>query len=243
VLQSDDGFATYLGSLHFLASSGCTLPKVLETPGPQDSPVVSIGWAKKVRGVFVLREELRDDVKTVTDCLRKTGKFVGLLTGDSRESAERIGQQLGIVAKGELLPEDKVEELQKQRDFGRVAMVGDGLNDGPVLAAADVGIALGSGVELARETADVCLLGNELSTLPMLFEYAGRTVRVIRQNLFWALAYNILGIAAAWFGWLSPVLAAIAMLFSSVIVVSNSMRLKRGTFDDGASDTSKFTRG
>jgi heavy metal translocating P-type ATPase len=220
----------YLGSLFFLESVGCHWPQELASAPREIGPTVLIGWDHQVRGIFNLREQVRADAGLAIAELRQQGKHVELLSGDMPSSVQSVSQTLGIPGIGGLLPNDKVNIIRQHQRAGPVAMIGDGLNDGPVLAAANVGIAMGSGVELARETAEVCLLTNELSALPKLFEFSQRTVRVIRQNLFWALAYNILGIAAAWFGWLNPVLAAIAMLLSSVMVVANSMRLNHGTF-------------
>jgi cation transport ATPase len=136
---------------------------------------------------------------------------------------------LGIAVRAGLLPDDKVDALAAaSRQFGPVAMVGDGTNDAPALAASDLGIALGCGADVSRESAGVCLTTDDLLRVPWAIDLARRTVRVIRQNLFWAFAYNSLGIALAAGGWLSPAWAALAMVVSSALVVANSLRLADG---------------
>jgi len=139
-----------------------------------------------------------------------------------------MGAELGVTPLAGLLPEEKVNALQELRlRSGPTAMIGDGLNDAPVLASADVGIAMGCGADLTREAADICLLGSDLRLVPWVLDLSKRTVRTIRQNLFWAFAYNVVGIALAMSGRLSPILAAGAMVVSSLLVVGNSMRLSR----------------
>jgi P-type E1-E2 ATPase len=164
--------------------------------------------------------------------LQELGLNVAVLTGDSAERGAAIARELSVDVEAELLPEDKVKSLlQARRRFGPVAMVGDGINDAPALAASDVGIALGCGTDVARDSALVCLLGNDLRRLAWSVRLARGAVRTIRQNLFWAYIYNIAGVGIACTGRLNPVVAALAMVLSSLLVVGNSLRQSKR--DDG----------
>jgi P-type Cu+ transporter len=152
-----------------------------------------------------------------------------LLSGDRLGVVRSLAREVGVQeAFGELAPGEKARLLRQWRqDRSLVAMVGDGVNDGPALAAADVGIAFGSAANLARQTADAVVLGDDLREVPRLFVLARRTMRVVRQNLTWAFGYNAIGILLAAFGFLRPVVAAAAMVLSSLFVVGNSLRLQR----------------
>ncbi len=163
------------------------------------------------------------------------GYDVAVLTGDHEARGRAVAAELNVPVRAELLPGDKVAALaEARRRLGRVAMVGDGVNDAPALAASDLGIAMGSGVDVSRESAGVCLLGNDLALVPWSLELARRTRRTILQNLFWAFSYNTVGIGLAAAGWLNPTFAAGAMVASSFMVISNSLRLARVAAPRGA---------
>ena len=188
-----------------------------------------IGWGDRVRGVFEFVETLRPQASIAVRELQAQGMHVLVLTGDHDIRARMIGNELGAKVLGGLSPEQKVAHIQAARHKGGVAMVGDGLNDAPALAAADVGVAMGCGADLTRDCASLCLLGNDPSDVVWALELARRTVRVIKLNLFWAFIYNMIGVALALTGRLNPIFAAGAMIISSLMVVTNSLRLESRT--------------
>lgn len=219
----------WLGSPRLMEEQGQHWPRELDQrrvkAEASGQPVTCLAWDGGVRALFVFAEQLRPESKAALAQLQALGLDLQVLTGDNPASGAAVGKELGIAVRAGLLPEDKVAALAEARvAWGSVAMVGDGINDAPALASADIGIALGCGTDVARDSALVCLTGNNLLHLPWTIALARRTVRVIRQNLFWAFAYNTAGIVLACTGRLNPVAAALAMVASSFFVVANSLR-------------------
>jgi len=182
-------------------------------------------------GMIAVADTIKETAPEAIKRLKDDGLEVVMLTGDNERTAKAIAKQVGIDhVIAEVLPEDKSNTIkQLQEENKKVAMVGDGINDAPALAMADIGIAIGSGTEIAIEAADVTILGGELLLIPKAINVSHETIKNIRQNLFWAFAYNSAGIPIAAVGLLAPWIAGAAMAFSSVSVVTNSLRLKRVT--------------
>jgi Cu+-exporting ATPase len=197
---------------------------------------VYVAYQDELLGVLAIADAVRPDAAETVSRLNKAGYRVSMLTGDRKASALAIARLVGIAESdvyAELSPLDKshiVEGWQKAGDS--VAMVGDGVNDAPALASAYVGIAVASGSDVAMQTADVTLMRSDIGASWQALKIGQKTMAKIRQNLFWALGYNLVGIPLAAFGVISPALAGGAMAFSSVLVVTNSLALRRTPVDE-----------
>jgi heavy metal translocating P-type ATPase len=191
--------------------------------------VVAVGWGGRLRGRVLFRDSVRPDAAAAVRALRDAGITPVLLSGDSAGAAQAVAAEVGIDrVEAPRRPDEKIEVLRAAgRAGGAVAMVGDGINDAPALASADVGIAMGAGTDLARQAGHVVLLADRLTRIPWLVALSRQTRRVTRQNLLWAFGYNAAALAAAATGHLHPLLAAVAMVVSSLTVLANSLRLQR----------------
>jgi Cu+-exporting ATPase len=221
-----------LGSLSWLETSGVKLPvgvPLVEKWRTEKATLVGLSQGDSLAGIFALRDFLKDNVAEVVRQLQKLGLKTCLLTGDNPQTAAAIAQQAGIAAENvfaEVRPEQKADFIKKLQAQGeRVAFVGDGINDAPALTQADLGIAVSRASDIAREAADIILLKSEIEAVPEALGLARATLRVIKQNLFWAFFYNALGVPLAALGFISPIFCAAAMGFSDLVVIGNALRL------------------
>jgi Cu+-exporting ATPase len=249
-----EGKRLLLGNLRLMSEKGLSLnglEEEAERLWAKGKTVMFLGIDNQVVGIIALADTLKPNAKAAVDALHNMGIEVVMLTGDNRRTAEAIAREVGIDrVLAEVLPEHKAQEVKKLQQEGKVvAMVGDGINDAPALAQADVGIAIGTGTDVAMESGDITLISGDLGGIVTSVSLSKRTMRTIKQNLFWAFAYNttLIPVAAGVlyfafrntgvppglhfilgnYGFLNPILAAAAMAASSITVVSNSLRLKR----------------
>jgi heavy metal translocating P-type ATPase len=227
------GVAVSVGRRSFMAKEALELPESLELAASAleqaGRTAVFAGWEGRVRGVLGVADTIKPEAAATVAQLRAMGLEVAMITGDNARTARAIGAELGIDRiLAEVVPEDKVNEIRRLQAEGKVvAMVGDGINDAPALVAADLGIAIGTGTDVAIESSDITLMAGDLGGVVDAIRLSRRTFRIILQNLGWAFGYNTAAIPLAALGLLNPIIAGAAMAMSSVTVVTNSLRLRR----------------
>jgi copper-transporting P-type ATPase V len=228
-----DGVEVIVGKPKLLADRGLHTPgeyqEAMDRMEARGLTAFLAGWDGEVRGVLAVADTVRDTAADAVGSLQRMGLDVAMLTGDNHRTAETIAAAIGIdTVLAEVLPTDKAAEVVRLQTEGRsVAFVGDGVNDAPALVAADLGMAVGSGTDVAIEAGDVVLMSGEPARVVTAIDLARATFHVIRQNLFWAFGYNVAAIPLAVLGVLNPMVAAAAMAVSSLSVVTNSLRLRR----------------
>jgi Cu+-exporting ATPase len=234
-----EGMAMLVGNETLMVASGLVvddLREEAENLAREGKTPMFIAIEGRLAGLIAVADRIKQTSREAVEQMKRMGLQVTMLTGDHRSTAEVVARQAGIervVAR--VSPENKLKEIKRLQEAGEtVAMVGDGINDAPALAQAQVGIAVGTGTDIAIEASDVTLMRSDLRSASRAIELSRRTMRTMKQNLFWAFAYNVVGIPVAAgllypaFGiLLSPILASTAMAFSSVSVVANSLRLQR----------------
>jgi Cu+-exporting ATPase len=229
-----DGHAVVAGRPSWLAGEwsqplDAHLTQVIDTAEQQGRTVIAAGWDGSARGVVVVSDAIKPTSAQAVAELKELGLEPVLLTGDNERAARAVAAEVGIAEViAEVLPADKVAVVERlQREGRTVAMVGDGVNDAAALATSHLGIAMGTGTDVAIEASDLTLVRGDLRAAVDAIRLSRRTLRTIKGNLFWAFAYNVAALPLAALGLLNPLIAGAAMAFSSVFVVSNSLRLRR----------------
>ncbi len=232
VAATVDGKEVVVGNSRVMAEYGIDRSSCVsedERISAEGKTPIFVAVNNRLSGIVGIADVMKAHASDAIRDLRRMGIAVVMLTGDNERTAKAIASRAGVERYvAEVLPADKVKYIEQLQKEGKtVAMVGDGINDAPALAQADVGIALGTGTDIAMETASITLVSGDLHGVTKAIRLSVRTIRTIWQNLFWAFVYNVIGIPLAALGMLNPVVAALAMAFSSVSVVSNSLRLRR----------------
>jgi heavy metal translocating P-type ATPase len=233
-----------MGSRRFLESRGVSMDGEVSATSKaaeaEDLGWMYLAWGGQARAAFAFEETIRPQAHELIRLAGERRIAVRVITGDRPARASKLSELLGIDVEGGLLPDEKLARIHEARNRtrGSVVMVGDGINDAPALAAADVGIAMGTGADVSREAADICLLSNDLARIIWAIQLSQRAVRTIRYNLAWAFAYNVVGIGLALTGLLNPIFAAFAMAASGILVIGNSLRLNNFPEPDSFANTS-----
>lgn len=227
-----NGHLVLIGNPKLLSEHGVKLEEAendIDFMQGEGKTVTLLSLDGKLTAIIAIDDPIKPHAAEMISGLKSCGIKVAILTGDNRLTAKAIANKVGISnIHAEILPQNKAEEIKNMMDVGQVvAMVGDGINDAPALATADLGVAMGSGTDIAIESADVTLLRDDLRSVATFLSLSKKTMRKIRQNLFWAFLYNSIGIPFAALGFLNPILAGAAMALSSICVVMNSLSLKR----------------